>query len=160
MILVDWQLTVWAQSQQGITPFDSACINPSSIDLKLGNQFIHLSNDGEVTQTDSIIINPGDAYLATTMEYIRMPDYASGVVYLKSSLARQGLDHALAGFVDVGFCGQITMELHSHRAIELQAGQRVIQLVLYRLDAKPDNLYNGRYQNQTGPTKAREIPSE
>ena len=107
------------------------------------------------TNPERIVLNPGDAILVCTIEYIRMPNDCAGTVYLKSSLARQGLDHALAGFVDPKFEGQLTLELHAHCPIVLTHGQRIIQLVLNRLEYKPEVTYNGKYQGQTGPTGAR-----
>lgn len=153
-MLPDWMIWQWA-ADGGVNPFDETCINPCSIDLKLGNEFIDLENDRRFT-ADSITIEIGQAILATTVEHIKMPAWAAGVVYLKSSLARAGLDHALAGFVDAGFEGTLTMEFHAHRSITLFASERVIQLVLHKLEAEPDKLYSGRYQGQRGPTGARE----
>lgn len=152
MIYPDFLIHEWAKAN--VEPFDPECVNPASLDLRLGNSFVCLGNSAR-TKSDSIIIDPGFAYLATTLEYIKMPKCAAGVVYLKSSLARQGLDHALAGWVDPGFCGELTMELHAHRPITLHTGQRIIQLVLYQTYGVPDNLYNGKYQNQRGPTEAK-----
>lgn len=153
MILADHQLFKWAV--ENVDPFDVDCINPASIDLKLGDKFVDLETDrGFRAYQNLIIIRPGDAYLATTLEYIKMPTNRVGVLYLKSSLARQGLDHALAGFVDPGFEGTLTMELHSHRPITLRPGQRIVQLVLYEC-YEPSRSYNGRYQGQKGPTRAK-----
>jgi len=154
MIYIDRQLKQWALNG-GITPYLEDCINPASIDLRLGGTFIDLGTCKRDRFSHlKITISPGDAILATTMEYIVMPSNAAGVVYLKSSLARQGLDHALAGFVDPGFKGQLTLELHAHYPVTLTAGQRVVQLVLYQTE-EPDKIYNGRYQGQRGPTIAR-----
>jgi dCTP deaminase len=142
----------WAKAN--VEPYDPECVNPASLDLKLSNYFICLGNSIK-TKSNSIVIEPGTAYLATTLEYIKMPSNAAGVVYLKSSLARRGLDHALAGWIDPGFCGELTMELHAHRPITLHAGQRIIQLVLYKTIDTPAKLYDGKYQDQRGPTEAR-----
>ncbi len=159
MILADRQLREWAKDN--VDPYDPDCINPASIDLKMGPEVIFLYGpDTSYVKQDQLIaiaeltINPGNAWLATTLEYIKMPANRVGVLYLKSSLARQGLDHALAGFVDPGFEGQLTMELHSHRPITLHPHQRVVQLVLYEC-YEPDCSYNGRYQGQEGPTRCR-----
>lgn len=154
MILADYQLEQWAKDN--VEPFDPDCINPASIDLKLGDEFIDLELDRAylLDSTGEFALRPGDAILATTVEYIKMPVHCAGVLYLKSSLARRGLDHALAGFVDPGFEGQLTMELHCHRPLTLYPHQRIVQLVLYRCYT-PDHPYNGRYQGQKGPTKCR-----
>lgn len=152
MILPDHKLREWAQ--QHLTPYDADCINPASIDLRLDRRFIDLESGNEI-HVEQITIKPGAALLASTIEYIEMPADCAGVLYLKSSMARAGLDHALAGFVDPGFKGTLTMELHSHRPVTLQASQRVIQLVLYRLESAAERPYQGRYQHQVGPTEAR-----
>jgi len=151
MILADYQIYEWAENN--VEPFDPACINPASMDLKLGPEVIDLELDRRFPIAE-LTIRPGDAYLATTVEYIKMSTHCAGVLYLKSSLARQGLDHALAGFVDPGFEGQLTMELHSHRPITLYPHQRIVQLVLHQCH-QPDHPYDGRYQGQKGPTKCR-----
>lgn len=154
MIYPDFLIHEWAKAN--VEPFDPECVNPASLDLRLGREFIQLRQTcAWRSKGNQLIIYPGNAVLATTLEYIKMPKCAAGVVYLKSSLARQGLDHALAGWIDPGFCGELTMELHTHRPITLHAGQRIIQLVLYQTYGVPDNLYNGRYQNQRGPTEAK-----
>jgi dCTP deaminase len=79
----------------------------------------------------------------------------AGAVYLKSSMARLGLDHALAGWVDPGFEGNLTLELHAHREITLHAGQRVVQIVLFDIDQTALRPYSGKYKGQVGPTKAK-----
>ena len=155
MVLADWQIKECILTDHGVDPYDLECINPSSLDLRLGNEFIQLNGNksNETFQSESLLIEPGDAYLATTVEYIRMPHDVAGALYLKSSLARTGLDHSLAGWVDVGFEGQLTLELHSHRPVELYHRQRIIQLVLYAMSKEPIKLYDGRYRGQTGPTR-------
>ena len=154
MILPDFKLKEWA-FQGGVTPFDEECINPASIDLRVSTTLVTPLSGPVEKIGDTIRIMPGSPFLFCTIEYLIMPNDCAGVVYLKSSLARQGLDHALAGFVDPGFCGQLTLELHAHCPIVLTHGQRVIQLVLNRLESKPEIVYNGKYQGQTGPTEAR-----
>ena len=131
MIYADRELKMWAR-RGGVTPYVEGNVNSASIDLCLGSTFIDLESDTKYVNKAEIVIKPGDAILATTNEFLSMPPNAAGIVYLKSTLARAGLDHALAGFVDPGFRGQLTLELHSHRPITLRAGQRVIQLVLYQ----------------------------
>lgn len=154
MILPDHKLKAWAV-KGGVFPYDAANVNPASIDLRVGGQYIDLLTGTEHTMT-SLTIVPGDAILATTIEYVKIPSNCIGTLYLKSSLARQGLDHALAGLCDCGFSGTLTLELHSHRPITIYAGQRIIQLVLQYTAGEPEHTYSGRYQHQTGPTMARE----
>jgi dCTP deaminase len=157
MILPDFKIRQWAELG-GLEPFSSEHVNPASVDLTLGQSYIDLATGDEHHLTGPLILAPGEAILATTAEYIRLPSTYAAAVYLKSSLARKGLDHALAGWVDPGFEGDLTLELHSHRPIELLPGQRIVQLVLYVMQMEPEAIYNGRYQGQRGPTMARVQP--
>ena len=155
MILPDFELRRWAY-EGGVGPFDSACVNPASIDLRISlDEVISLNAGVQFKDPKKIVLMPGNAILVCTIEYIKMPKDCAGTVYLKSTLARQGLDHALAGYIDPGFEGSLTLELHAHCPIVLTHGQRIIQLVINRLEAKPENVYAGKYQGQTGPTGAR-----
>ena len=154
MILPDYLLRQWG-SNGGVEPFDPDCINPASIDLRISTKHIIGLNGWEHKGSAELRLGIGNPVLVSTIEYIKMPHDCAGVVYLKSSLARQGLDHALAGYVDCGFMGSLTCELHAHYPITLHHNQRIIQLVLHRLEAPPESTYHGRYQGQTGPTPAR-----
>lgn len=158
MILCDSEIREWA-SNGGLAPYDPECVNPASVDLKLSGLMITLPGGTEPFFYDSLELKPGDAILACTKEIIRMPLDCAGVVYLKSSMARLGLDHALAGWIDPGFEGQLTLELHTHRPITLLANQKIIQLVIHQMSQVPNRDYSktGRYQYQMGPTPFREI---
>lgn len=138
-----------------INPFILDQINPASYDLCLSSSVIELNSGLTLDIGDKLLINPGKAYLASTLEYLKFPNNICGTLYLKSSLARQGLDHALAGWIDPGFEGNLTLELHAHRKIALYPWQRVVQVVFQSLDAPSAKPYSGRYQGQTGPTRAR-----
>ena len=153
MIKSDHYIKEWILDG-GVRPACMECVNPASLDLRIGEEYICF--DDNYQMSNGLLLLRGLTVLATTIEYIKMPDDIAGVLYLKSSLARQGLDHSLAGFVDPGFEGQLTLELHAHRAVKLKAGQRIAQLVLYQMDKKPTKTYDGRYQGQRGPTAYRE----
>lgn len=154
MIYSDHALLAWATGG-GVAPFDTDSINPASIDLKLGNNFIDLPTGEKIIEDNSILVWRDSAILVTTLEYIKMPNNAAGAIYLKSSLARRGLDHALAGWVDPGFHGELTLELHAHQFIKLYVGQPIIQLVLIKTDGPVQKPYDGKYQGQRGPTEAQ-----
>lgn len=154
MILPHQQILAWAQNG-GVEPFDPDNIGPASIDLRIGSEYRDLSHPDTVYLKDTIELWPSQAFLATTIEQVALPSDIAGVLYLRSSWARQGLDHILAGFVDPGFCGQLTMELHAHRPVSIPVGTRVVQMVLYSLTEPTEKPYSGRYQNQAGPTGAR-----
>ena len=146
---------IHARSNFIVDPFESEQVNAASYDLRLSHQFINLTS-GEHFSAKSLRIVPGMAYLASTIERIKMPMDVAGLMCLKSSLARQGLDHSLAGWVDPNFSGTLTMELHTHRDIVIYAGQRVAQIVFQSMENRPLKPYVGRYQHQVGPTEARD----
>lgn len=58
---------------------------------------------------DGIEIQPGEFMLATTMEYIRIPNDCAAFVHGRSSIGRLGLTVQNAGFIDPGFHGEITL---------------------------------------------------
>jgi len=153
-ILPDRKLRKWIY-KGGLNPFNIGCVNPASVDLRVNTKHVIRLDGGIVHNSLKYAILPGAPVLLSTVEYIRMPNDCAGVLYLKSSMARQGLDHALAGFIDPGFCGELTMEFHAHYPVTVSHGQRVVQLVLYRLESPPEETYHGKYQNQRGPTRAR-----
>ena len=103
------------------------------------------------------VLLPGQFVLATTMEYIGLPDNLTAFVEGRSSLGRMGLFIQNAGWVDPGFQGEITLELFNANrcAIELKAGRRVGQLVFAELDQTAQNPYRGKYQGQKGATGSR-----
>ena len=154
MVLNDTWIKDFGGRLNNISPYNPLQVNPASYDLTLDSKYIDLETNQTIIWNE-LHIKPGEAYLASTIEYIKLPDNVSGVLYLKSSLARLGLDHALAGWIDPGFEGNLTLELHSHRPISLSAGQRIVQVVFYLLDAPSENPYRGKYSGQKGPTVAR-----
>lgn len=181
-VLVDHQISDIGRAGH-IEPFALEQVNPASYDLRIGAVYID-QYTGKTLSSAVIELYPhsyardiwydvkhfvmvkllrgkfglpkhkASAILATTIETVNIPKYLVGDVKLKSSLARHGLDHALAGYIDPGFKGQITLELHSHRYVKLHCGQQIVQIIFTETSGPPANAYNGNYQNQSGPTKS------
>lgn len=140
-----------------IDPYDLNQVNPASYDLRIGGDVIDLATGQRTNHTygDPIHLYHGKAILATTIEKVALPSDIAGWVALKSSAARSGVDHALAGWIDPGFIGQITLELSAHREVTLTVGQRICQIVFHQCALPAVAPYNGRYQYQVGVTPAR-----
>ena len=152
-----------------IEPLEQNQIQPASVDIRLGDTFsvVEDSSSGIITmdrqihyktiQTETYLLLPGQFVLATTMEYISLPDNLTAFVEGRSSLGRMGLFIQNAGWVDPGFQGEITLELFNANrcAIELTSGRRVGQLVFARMDASARHPYDGKYQGQRGATGSR-----
>lgn len=170
MILSD--KTIKSLLQNGtlsISPLEDDQIQPASVDIRLGNTFsiVEDSSTGILTFTNKIaykemqaetyLLLPGQFVLATTKEYISLPDDLTAFVEGRSSLGRMGLFIQNAGWVDPGFSGEITLELFNANrcAIELQAGRRIGQLVFARMDQAALQPYRGKYQGQRGATGSK-----
>lgn len=139
-------------------PADSA-IQPASIDLHLGAE--QRSVAGHHRQRfGQWYLEPNQFLLGHTDEAVTIPAHLVGQLNGKSSLGRLGLAiHITAGFIDPGFSGQITLELHncSLYPILLRQGMPIGQLVLMRLTAPAERPYGSaglgsKYQGQTGAT--------
>lgn len=146
-------------------------VNASSIDVRLGEWFnlegvlggglVDLQ-DKESLAFDSVkaatkvLIQPGEFFLAHTMETFNLPDDVSAEFKLRSSIARNGLQHMLAGWADAGFHGaQLTLEFKNvtqYHTLVVRPGMRIGQMVFYRHAHAGDNSYakRGRYNHQKG----------
>ena len=170
MILSDATISARLERQiLRIAPLEEGQIQPASVDIRLGNTFavVRDSPSGVLTmeneieyhtiRADSYLRLPGQFVLATTMEFVALPDDLTAFVEGRSSLGRMGLFIQNAGWVDPGFQGEITLELYNANrfAIELKAGRRIGQLVFAKMDRAARNPYRGKYQGQTGATGSR-----
>ena len=173
-ILTDKDIISWA-IRGGIRPFWLSHVNAASIDLCTGNQWLDLETN-KITKSEIFIIYPRTlqtdiynmladhfhfqrkcvALLATTHEYITLPDDMAAEVKLKTTPSRKGLGHPIADWVDPGFYGELTLMLHAIRPIILKYGQPICQLVLHKLDKSVAVSYKerGHYAGQVGPTRA------
>lgn len=162
--IVDWQIRSLCRYKGLVEPFDPEMINPASIDITLGS-LIRVENDrGGFTNFDiskqTFWMPPGGFVLAATAEWIRVPVSMESVFQLKSSRGREGYEHALAGYIDPGFHGRVTLELSNLRRFKelpLEAGMRIGQLRFAKLDEIPARPYSltGRYHNDEGPEESK-----
>lgn len=157
-------------------PFDKKLVNPASYDLTLGSTFKRLKSDARPfvaadtlasgwsddhnwdTYGGHIVLNPGDFVLAHTEQTFSVPHDVAVRVEGKSTLGRAGLIvHATAGWIDPGFCGQVTMELSniSSRQIILWPGDRIGQAAVYELTDIVKKPYKGSYQDSKGVQAGR-----
>lgn len=104
--------------------------------------------------TDGYVLNPGEFILAQSEQWFNLPDDISAEYKLKSSMARIGLNHALAGWCDAGWHGSVlTLELtntNQHHPITLRKGDRIGQMVFFnhrKVSSEVSYRYRGRYNN-------------
>lgn len=107
-----------------------------------------------------ITLKPGEFALASTIERVRIPTDLVAQVNGKSSWARQGLIvHTVAGFIDPGFKGTVTLELKnvSSGPLRLPLETPICQLVFTQLTSPAQRPYGStglgsHYQGQEGVT--------
>jgi dCTP deaminase len=163
-----------------IEPFDEACVQPSSIDIKVHNLFRVFRNhtagiiDVKKDMTDLtelvdipldgvFILHPGEFVLGSTLERVAVPNDLVARVEGKSSLGRLGLlIHSTAGFIDAGFDGHVTLELANvaNLPITLYPGMKIGQISFMKMTSPAEKPYGSgakgsKYQGQRGPTPSR-----
>ncbi len=156
-----------------IEPLNEIQIQPSSVDLRLGNEFLIYPEEIEildvknpdlgnqlkkvVADEEGFVIQSKHFILATTKEYIKLPDYLTAFVEGRSSLGRLGLFIENAGWVDAGFEGNITLEFYNanSRPLRIYPGMRICQLVFAKMVEPAERPYRGKYQGQKGTTASR-----
>lgn len=163
-----------------IEPFDEACVQPSSIDVKVHNLFRVFRNHSagvldvkkdltdltelvEVPDDGVFMLHPGEFVLGSTLERVAVPNDLVARVEGKSSLGRLGLlIHSTAGFIDAGFDGHVTLELANvaNLPITLYPGMKIGQISFMRMTSPAEKPYGSgaqgsKYQGQRGPTPSR-----
>jgi dCTP deaminase len=153
-ILPDWQIIAHGNAGM-LEPLTLANINPASVDLTLAADVVYIGEQRSATIEGDLLILPGFPVIVSTVERITLPSALAGMVVLKSSMGRMGISLANAGWVDPGFSGTLSLTLYALVPARIAIGRRFCQLIVYRMASAPDALYNGKYQNQIGPTGAR-----
>lgn len=103
----------------------------------------------DVRIAQSLVLMPGRAALASTVERFQMPDDVLGKVADKSTWARKFLA-VQNTVVEPGWKGTLTIELSNHgrEALEFEPGMPIAQIIFYLLDHPAETPYDGKYQNQ------------
>ena len=119
----------------------SACLNPAGYDLRCAK---------------TAVLKPKQYVLVATLETVELGLNVAAFMYIRSSLAREGLIGSFA-VVDPGFRGQLTLNLHnvSDKEVTLYEGERIVQIVFHSLGSSANKGYNGSYQNSKGIVSSR-----
>jgi dCTP deaminase len=123
-----------------ITPYDAACQQPASYDLR----------------ADHDTILPGGTYsLVPSLEWVELPMDLAGTLICRSTFGRKGVLLG-AGFVDPGFRGKLTLCLTNtgKEDIQLKKNDRIVQMVLHEV-LNGNMSYSGRYQDSNGAVEAK-----
>ena len=151
-------------------------IGPSSIDLKLGpifkvyeitretvldtkkkEKFSKMVHSYKIDKKEGFVLHPNHFVLASTKEWVRVPDDMVLRIEGKSTLARMGVLTHSAGFVDPGFEGTLTLEISNQADIPviLYPDMYICQVSLEYLSSPAEVPYNKRkkslYHRSIGP---------
>lgn len=162
MILPDREIRRLCLQEKMVEPYNPELQNPCSLDVLLGERLmievpgqsdLQIIGIGEATQERPYLMEPGEFLLAQTQEVFNLPKHVAAQFVLKSSRARSGLEHLLAGFCDPGWNGSVlTLELHNSRryhSLPIWPGMKIGQMVFHSLAGLPERSYEqtGRYNN-------------
>lgn len=149
-----------------IEPFDRNQLNPNSYNVRLGNtlkvytsEVLDFEKDNPYKTieipADGYILKPGELYIGNIVERVATDKYISAVDG-RSSVGRLGiLIHATAGFGDIGFDGNYTLEIFCIKPVKIYPHILIGQIYFSEPYGDVDFLYRGRYQGQTEPTTSK-----
>jgi dCTP deaminase len=147
-------------------------INGASIDITIGDRILveDINTSGSVVdlkEKESLnmkevaipeqgyLLFPGEFILATSQEVFNLPDNIAAEYKLKSSLARSGLQHLMAGWCDPGWNNsKLTLELTNvtqYHSLLIKPGMKIGQMVFFACEPVPsDQSYavKGQYNSQ------------
>jgi dCTP deaminase len=152
-----------------------------SIDLRLGSVFRvfehsrhayidpfkksisdDVTREIKINNKDPFIIQPGDFVLATTVEYIEVPDDLTGRLEGRSSIGRLGVViHSTAANIECGFRGHITLELANmgKMPVALYPDMRICSISFEQLSSPAQIPYykkkSAKYVGQKGPGESK-----
>lgn len=184
MSLLTYNELILLVEQGVIGPVPKDNINAASIDVRLSN-IIHIESHAvpmegrtvdlaikqnisteevDMTEKGYYDLPPGHFCLAGTMEIFNLPNDIAAQFQLKSSSARNGLEHLKAGWCDPGWNGSsLTMEfkneLRTHW-LRLRPGMKVGQVVFFRgAEVPTDASYasRGQYNNDRNAQPSKGI---
>lgn len=149
-----------------IQPFYEKNIGPNSYDVRLADKLKIYTEAALDPRRENLYetirippeglrLMPGRVYLGSTVEYTESPHHIP-MYEGRSSLGRLGASsHITAGFGDIGFCGNWTVEISVVEPVIIYPGMRIGQIYWHKPDGEVLKRYNGKYQGQTNATPSR-----
>lgn len=120
-----------------VSPIKENQIQPASIDLRLDRTLLTLDGEEIDIFDEAYLLQPNEFILGSTLEYVEIPSTMVGRVDGRSSIGRLGvMIHITAGYIDAGYCGNITLEIYnvSNKAFPLKYDDSICQLVIELLN--------------------------
>jgi deoxycytidine triphosphate deaminase len=158
-----------------ITGVDPDYVNATSIDITIGNKILYEDNSGGMQSYNHVVLkdrkplamiewdleksgpfdlHPRQFILAQSAQTFNLPNDISCEYKLKSSMARIGINHCLAGWCDAGWNGSVLtlefMNVTTNHIIQLNPGDKIGQMIFFSHRMVPDDrsyAARGRYNN-------------
>jgi dCTP deaminase len=171
-MLVDYQIEEMIRLYNMVQPFEPELLNPASLDIRIGNSIVveDVTRQKETKTIDIRHFSEANPYwvepmgwlLAGSLETFNLPPIVAAEFKLKSSRAREGWGHSLAGHCDPGWHGSVlTMELKNYRqfsALPLFPGLKMGQMI-FHLTSTPTQHYGetGRYNGDRSVSPSKSL---
>jgi dCTP deaminase len=157
-----------------IDPYDAGQCNPNSYDYRLGNVLRVMRPNAEhngvpcidprkemaceevTIPEEGFLLEPGKAYLGSTLEKFGSDHYAS-LITGKSSIGRLFIkNHICAGLIDQGFYNHITLEITCQLPVLVFPGMRFGQIFWFESIGECE-LYRGKYQQGSNAARPSRV---
>lgn len=149
-----------------ISPFNPKQLGPNSYDVTLSNIIkvysnvpLDMKNPNPTREIiipeEGFVLQPNTLYLATTNEKVGS-DFFLPMLVGRSSLARLGITAEIsAGFGDLGFKTNWTLELSCIHSVRVYPNVKIAQIYFNEVSGDITKLYTGKYVNQEAPTESQ-----
>jgi len=163
MVLSDRDIWTYLKEEKIVlrpAPDLKESLGSCSLDLRLGEVAKKVDSHlvKKKTQKKTVTLSPGEFLLATTLEYMELPDTLCGMLHGRSSLGRKGIMvHSTAPLIDAGFRGKIVLELFNsgNEPVTLEIHERICGLTFHQLSSPAEVPYykkkDAKYLGQTKP---------
>lgn len=147
-----------------IEPYNKDNLNPNSYNLTIGNTIIIVDDScvidlrrqngktnivHEITE-DGFLLVPNTLYLIATQERINTSKYIP-IITGRSSIGRLGITvHQEAGFGDIGFSGNWTLQVKVTYPTIIYPNITMCQVYFLTPHGSTEMQYDGKYQNSKG----------
>ncbi len=144
-----------------IKPFSEDQLNPNSYNLRLHNELMIYKSDVLDMKTnneteiigipeDGYILEPGQLYLARTLEYTETRNLVP-MILGRSSVGRLGIAvHLTSGFGDIGFCGYWTLQLTCVKRVRIYPNMKICQIFYHDILGEHEEYSSPKYQKSDG----------
>ena len=171
ILLKDQIIDEYKKSRILINPFNSDQIGPNSYDVRLSDKLkiydfsktsvldCKKSNPTKtfIIPDEGIVLQPNILYLGSTVEKIGSDNYIP-MYEGRSSMARLGIQsHLSAGFGDIGFSSNWTLEIAVIHPTIVYPNMRIGQVYFHKIDSPSnilENRYDGKYKTQEDPQES------